>query len=52
MNLHLDVKVRNIGLNINTADYLDPWPAAGLLLAYGVVFAVVSVATSLRRDID
>jgi ABC-2 type transport system permease protein len=52
MNLHLDVKVSNIGLNINTADYLDPWPAAGLLLAYGVVFAVVSVATSLRRDID
>ena len=52
MNLHLDVKVRSIGLNINTGDYLDPWPAAGLLLAYGVVFAVVSVATSLRRDID
>jgi ABC-2 type transport system permease protein len=52
MNLHIDVKVKAIGFNINTGDYLDPWPAAGLLLLYGVLFAVVSVATSLRRDID
>ena len=52
MNLHLDVKVQSVGLNFSTGDYLDPWPAAGLLLVYGIVFGVVSVLTSLRRDID
>lgn len=52
MNLHLDIKVRAIGLNVNTGDYLDPWPAAGLLLLYGIAFGAVAVFTSLRRDID
>ena len=50
MNLKLDVKAQ--GISINTADYLEPWPAAGMLLLYGVVFAVISLVTSSRRDID
>lgn len=52
MQLHLNVKDKTTGLGINSADYLDPLPAAGMLLLYAVVFAVVAIATSLRRDID
>jgi len=52
MTLHLNVKDRTTGFGINTADYLDPLPAAGLLLVYALVFAAISIATTLRRDID
>lgn len=52
MTLHLSVKDKSTGLGINTSDYLDPLPAAGLLLVYALVFAGVSIATTLRRDID
>ena len=52
MALHLNVKDRVSGLGINTKDYLEPLPAAGFLLFYAVVFAAVSIATTLRRDID
>ena len=31
--------------------YLDVAPAAGLLLLYGALFAGISAATTLRRDI-
>jgi hypothetical protein len=31
--------------------YLPPWAGALLLLAYGVVFAVVAARTTLRRDV-
>jgi len=52
MALHLNVKDKTSGLGINTKDYLEPLPAAGFLLAYALVFAAVSIATTLRRDID
>jgi len=51
MQLHLNLKDRASGFSLNTADYLEPWPAAGLLLGYGIVFAAISLIT-LRRDID
>ena len=50
MNLKVDVKGQ--GLSINSADYLEPWPATGLLLAYGAVFVVAALLTTNRRDID
>lgn len=52
LSLDVDVNDPTNGVGINTADYLDPIPAALLLVAYGVVFSVVALATSLRRDID
>lgn len=52
MNLHLNIKDKPSGLGINTADYLDPVPAALLLLGYGVVFAAAAAASTLRRDIE
>jgi hypothetical protein len=39
-------------LGINTADYLDPIQATLVLLGYGAVFALISLVTSMRRDID
>ena len=52
MNLHINVKEKQTGIGINTADYLDPWPAAGLLALYGIVFGAVAMFTTLRQDID
>ena len=52
MNLKLNLNSKQIPITLSTADYLDPAPAAGLLLLYGVVFAAVAVFTTLRRDID
>jgi multisubunit Na+/H+ antiporter MnhC subunit len=52
MNIHLDVKDKASGFGLNTADYLDPVPAALLLLAYGIGFAVLAMFSTLRRDID
>jgi ABC-2 type transport system permease protein len=51
MNLKIDVTTKS-PISINTADYLDPIPAAFLLLGYGIVFALVSLVFTLRRDID
>jgi ABC-type transport system involved in multi-copper enzyme maturation permease subunit len=39
-------------VSVNTSDYLEPWPAAGLLLAYGAVFVTAALFTTNRRDID
>jgi ABC-type transport system involved in multi-copper enzyme maturation permease subunit len=36
----------------NPGDYLDPWPAAGLLTVYGIAFVAISLMTTTRRDID
>lgn len=52
MALKLNVSEKTSGISINTADYLEPLPAAGLLFAYGLVFAGIAIATTLRRDID
>lgn len=46
----LDLDMPELG--INTTNYLPPLLAAGVLVAFGAVFAVAAVATSLRRDID
>ncbi|MBT5398141.1 MAG: ABC transporter permease subunit [Micrococcales bacterium] len=48
--LALDIQAP--GLGIDTANYLPPLTATLVLLGYGVVFGVVAIATSLRRDID
>jgi ABC-2 type transport system permease protein len=48
--LAIDVDAPELGFD--TSNYLPPVEATGFLLAYGVVFAGVALATSLRRDID
>ena len=48
--LALDIQAPEFG--IDTANYLPPLTATLVLLGYGVVFGVVAIATSLRRDID
>lgn len=52
MALDLHFTSNRIGLNLNTTDYLDPWSATAVLVGYGVAFAAIAIATSLRRDID
>lgn len=52
MSLKLNLNSKQIPFKLSTADYLEPAPAAGLLLLYGVVFAAVAMFTTLRRDID
>jgi ABC-2 type transport system permease protein len=37
---------------INTANFLDPIQATLLLLGYGAVFALTSLVTSMRRDVE
>jgi ABC-2 type transport system permease protein len=39
-------------VHVTSTDYLDPWPAAGLLTVYGISFVVISLLTTTRRDID
>ena len=48
--LSIDVDAPELGFD--TSNFLPPIEATGFLLLYGVVFAGVAVATSLRRDID
>jgi hypothetical protein len=48
--LAIDVDAPELGFD--TSSYLPPVEATGFLLLYGVIFAAVAVATSLRRDID
>lgn len=52
MALRLEGGDRSTGLRLDTAEYLDFWPATALLLAYGAAFAAIAVTTSLRRDVD
>jgi ABC-2 type transport system permease protein len=39
-------------LGINTANFLDPIQATLLLLGYGAVFALTSLVTSMKRDVE
>jgi ABC-2 type transport system permease protein len=48
--LAIDINAPELGFD--TSSYLPPLEATGLLLAYGLVFGAVAIATSLRRDID
>lgn len=48
----LSINVDAPELGFDTSNYLPPIEATGFLLLYGVVFAGIAVATSLRRDID
>lgn len=46
------IDIQSDQFNLNTADFADPLTATLLLLGYGVVFAVLSLVISLRRDIE
>lgn len=48
--LALDIEAPELGFD--TSLYLPPLTATLVLLGFGVVFAAVAVATSLRRDVD
>jgi len=50
--MNLKVNAQGPGIRINSSDYLDPWPAASLLTVYGIVFVLLSLSTTTRRDID
>ena len=39
-------------MTIDTSAYLEPTPAIFMLIAYAVVFALLALTTTLRRDID
>lgn len=39
-------------LGFDTSTFLPPLVSAAVLLGFGVVFAVVAIATSLRRDVE
>lgn len=48
--LALDVQAPELGFD--TTNYLPPLTATIVLLGYGLVFGVIAIATSLRRDIE
>lgn len=48
----LSINVDAPELGFDTSNYLPPLEATGVLLIYGIVFAGVAIATSLKRDID
>ncbi|MEY3625337.1 MAG: hypothetical protein RL696_718 [Actinomycetota bacterium] len=39
-------------LGFDTSNYLPPFAAAGVLLAFGAVFASIAITTTLRRDVE
>lgn len=52
MNLQISVSDSTDTLSLDTDVYLEPLPAALILLGYGILFSFIAIATSLRRDID
>ncbi len=52
LSIDINVSDATSGVQISTGDYLDALPAALILMGYGVVFTVVALATSLRKDIN
>lgn len=44
--------VQSEQFNLDTTNFASPLMATVLLLGYGVVFAVIALASSMRRDID
>lgn len=46
----IDIDAPEFG--INTANFLDPIQATLFLLGYGAVFALTSLVTSMRRDVE
>jgi ABC-2 type transport system permease protein len=46
----IDIDAPEFG--INTANFLDPIQATLLLLGYGAVFALTSLVTSMKRDVE
>ena len=48
--LSIDVQAPDLG--IDTSQYLDPVPSMFILLGYGLVFAAISMFTSMKRDVE
>ena len=48
----LAIEFESAAIGVDTADYLTPGVATLVLLAYGAIFSVVALVTSMRRDID
>lgn len=48
----LSLDISAVELGIDTTRFLEPLPAALILIAYAAVFGAAALATSMRRDID
>lgn len=48
----LAIEFESVAIGVDTSDYLTPGVATLVLLAYGAVFSIVALVTSMRRDID
>lgn len=48
----LAIDFQSAAFGVDTSDYLSPGVATLVLLAYGTVFSIVALVTSMRRDID
>jgi ABC-type transport system involved in multi-copper enzyme maturation permease subunit len=48
----LAIEFESATIGVDTSDYLTPGVATLVLLAYGAIFSLVALVTSMRRDID
>ena len=48
----LAIEFESVAIGVDTSDYLTPGVATLVLLAYGAIFSIVALVTSMRRDID